>query len=417
MGFLNRKETIEQRESQSEISGEGDLLRALENNSAITCEKALNIPSFCGCVEFISSTIAMLPIKLYEEKEGETQEVQGDKRVSLLNDETGDTLDSYCMKKALLLDYLINGNGYIYINRKLNSVKSLHYVDCSNISVSSNCEPIFKRNDFYVNGEQHRGFEFIKLLRNSKDGATGEGIVKTNEQVLSVAYNSLAFENKLVNNGGNKKGFIKSTKKLTEGAMEVLKTAWANLYSNNENNMMILNDGLDFRESSNSSVEMQLNENKETNSAEICKLFLLSPKLISGQASDDEFSTSVKTAILPIINALETALNKELLLENQKSSFYFAVDTSDLLKGDIKKRFEAYKLGLQSNFLQIDEVRYRENLKPLGFNYIKLGLNDVLLDPKTNIIYTPNTNATVKLGDLAVEPMKKTDAGGKANAN
>ena len=34
-------------------------------------------------------------------------------------------------------------------------------------------------------------------------------------------------------------------------------------------------------------------------------------------------------------------------------------------------------------------------------NYIKLGLNDVLLDPKTGRIYTPNTNAMVDMGSGA----------------
>ena len=48
--------------------------------------------------------------------------------------------------------------------------------------------------------------------------------------------------------------------------------------------------------------------------------------------------------------------------------------------------------------MQLDEVRALEDLPPLGFNYIKLGLNDVLLDTKSGKVYTPNTNAMVDLG-------------------
>lgn len=62
-------------------------------------------------------------------------------------------------------------------------------------------------------------------------------------------------------------------------------------------------------------------------------------------------------------------------------------------------RYQAYAVGLQNNFLQPDEVRYKEDMPPLGFNYIKLGLNNVLLDPNTGVIYTPNTNKTVKMGE------------------
>ena len=38
-----------------------------------------------------------------------------------------------------------------------------------------------------------------------------------------------------------------------------------------------------------------------------------------------------------------------------------------------------------SNCMQIDEVRYLENLEPLGLNFIKLGLQDVLFNPQTKL--------------------------------
>ena len=71
-----------------------------------------------------------------------------------------------------------------------------------------------------------------------------------------------------------------------------------------------------------------------------------------------------------------------------------------MLKGDLKERFEAYKVGIDSNFLQIDEVRFMENLPGLGLDWIKLGLDSVLYDVKTGAIYTPNTNQLSKMNDL-----------------
>ena len=45
----------------------------------------------------------------------------------------------------------------------------------------------------------------------------------------------------------------------------------------------------------------------------------------------------------------------------------------------------------------------------LGLNWIRLGLDDVLYDPKTKTIYTPNTNASVKVGEggIAVDNEEK----------
>lgn len=68
-----------------------------------------------------------------------------------------------------------------------------------------------------------------------------------------------------------KKEFIKSPRSLTQAALDSIKAAFKKLYQNNTENVVVLNNGLEFQESSNTSVEMQLNENKQTNSNECCK--------------------------------------------------------------------------------------------------------------------------------------------------
>ena len=150
--------------------------------------------------------------------------------------------------------------------------------------------------------------------------------------------------------------------------------------------MIILNDGLTFQEASNTSVELQLNETKKAMAESILDIFSVPVKW--------DWDTFIKTAIMPVVTAIECALNKDLLLEKEKSHLYFAFDTKEITKGDIKTRFEAYKTALDSNLMQIDEVRYLENLEPLDLNFIKLGLQDVLFNPQTKEIYTPNTNQT-----------------------
>ena len=386
-------------ETRSDVTVDEVLLSALLGNMTITKDMALNIPSFAGCVELITNTIASLPIKLFVEKEKEVEEVEDDNRLKLLNDETGDTLNAYQMKKAFIRDYLVDGRGYIYINREGNNVKSLHYIEKAYISITHNDDPIFKSVDIRVNGKSFMTFEFLRITKNTKNGFDGVGILDENQKILSVVYNSLIFEDRLVIKGGNKKGFLKSQKQLDKGAMDSLKEAWNNLYANEEN-VVILNNGMEFQEASSTSVEMQLNENKKTNTDAICSLFDMSAKMLTGEAGEIEISNFVKFVIMPIIKAFEATLNNELLLESEKGSFYFAFDMKELMKGDIEKLFRAYKEAITSNIMSIDEVRYELDLKPLGFEYIKLGLQDVLLNPKTGEIYTPNMNATANLNSL-----------------
>jgi HK97 family phage portal protein len=370
----------------------------------ITKSQALNIPALTACLELVSMTVASLPINLYKAT-GETTESKKDARTSLLNDDTKDTLDGFQFKRALVADYLLNGGGYAYINRKLNDVLSLHYVENSHVAINKNVDPIYKKADFIVNGESFRNFEFIKILRKTNDGFTGEGILKENNKMLSVAYNQMIYEEVLVVTGGNKKGFLKSSGRLSPDAMKELKQGWKDLYANNQENVLVLNNGLDFQEASQTSVEMQLNEHKKSNSDEICKLFLVAPRILTGEASEEEYNNWIKICILPVLSAFESALNKDFLLPSEKEDYFFAFDTTDLTRADIEKRFKAYELGIKNGVLQIDEARYKENLPPLGLKFLKLGLQDVLYFADSEEIYTPNTNKLAKMGENpTVEP-------------
>ena len=205
-----------------------------------------------------------------------------------------------------------------------------------------------------------------------------------------------------MSSGGNKKGFLTSENKLDKDKLAELRKAWNDMYANSGNTMMVLNKGLQFHESSNTSVEMQLNQNQAKNNELICQLFGLSPEAVCGRASDEVIVSAIKGAVIPVVTAFEAALNRGLLLPSERDDMYFAFDTSELLKGDILKRYQAYKTGLESNVLQIDEVRYKEDLPPLGINFIKLGLQDVLYDPKTKTIYTPNMNQSMTMSENKV---------------
>ena len=103
-----------------------------------------------------------------------------------------------------------------------------------------------------------------------------------------------------------------------------------------------------------------------------------------------------------MLEDIECSLDRDLLLEQEKADMYFAFDTKELTRGTVEERYKAYEIGLRNNFLQVDEVRDKEDLEPIGFKWIKLGLDCVLLDPKTMELYTPNTNESknMALGSL-----------------
>ncbi len=377
----------------------------LKQISNITREQALEIPAVSAAVNFIAGTIASLPIRLYNSND-EVQtaaEITEDNRLYLLNEESGDTLNPTEIKRAVIRDMLLDGTGYMHIERSGNEVSALRYVRDSAVSVEKNSDAIYKTLRMLVDGRVYNPWDFVILSRNSVDGGKGVSILAENPTLLTSSYMLLQLEKAMSRRGGNKKGFLRTEHRVDELAMKDIREAWRKLYSNNGDGMMILQNGLDFKESSSTAVEMQLNQNKVTNAEQIAMLFGLSPDVLSGRADDRTYINSIRTAVLPVVSAFEMALNRALLLEKEKHNKYFIIDTSELLKADILTRYQAYQIGLAANFLQPDEIRFKENLAPLGLDFIKLGLNDVLYDPTTKQIYTPNTDSHAKIDDVGLQ--------------
>ena len=389
--FLKRKISNNAEETTiNENSVDDVLLKAIISGEEITRKEALMVPAVSSAVGLICDSFAMIPFKLYQKEtkgnKKQTHEVS-DKRFIIINKDTGDTLDGFQFKKAICEDYLMGKGGYAYIKKQRNEFKALYYVEERNVTISINTDPIFKEYDITVNGKNYRPFEFIKLLINTKDGASGIGYTTEINKTLQTAFKRILYELDLMKTNGNKKGFLKALKHLDDKAMKALKKAW-NDYFNGNSSCVILNDGMEFQEASNTSVENQLNEKNKTFSEEIKDIFHIGK-------NNEEF---IRNAIMPIATAFATALNRDFLLEKEKESFYFAPDFTELAKASIKERYEAHEIAIKSGFKTRNEVRYEEGYDALeGLDMIDLSLGSVLLNPENGQIYTPNTNQTTKI--------------------
>ena len=394
----------EERSDSLELESDGsDILSALLGEDLINRKIAMEVPSLAGCINRIGETVSRLPIRLYQREDGKVKEVVDDKRLNLLNDSTGDALNPTEMWRAVVEDYYLGKGGHIYIGRdSFYRPRSLHYVEDSAVSIIKNNDPINKVYEINVMGKSYHPSDFIKIRRKTVDGTTSIPVYKEHPLIFLVAFHSMEFENVMVKKGGNKRGFIETEANLSQKSIDTIKSSWKKLYTNGSDNVVVLNSGAKFRESSNTATEMQINENKRVNGNEVCKIMGVPPSVLTGciNAGDKELFNNT---VVSVLTSIEAALDSDLLTEEEKGKFYFAFDVRELTRGNQKERYEAYKTALGSNFLQMDEVRKMEDLPPLGFNYIRLGLQDVLLNPITNEVYTPNTNKNVKLDTLKAD--------------
>ena len=375
-------------------------------SNRIARAQALDIPAVGTAINFIAGTIAGLPIRLYKRDGDNVSEITDDYRLKLLNDDTGDLLDAEQFRRALITDMLLEGAGYAYVDKQGNKITGIYYIERQYVNLIVGADKVKKSVEIHLNGQKVRDFNVLRLTKDTFDGVQGIGVLDSHSLLFSTMYNALKYENTAVASG-TKRGFLKSARRLDKVMMDELKAAWRRLTSTDgdKNDVLVLNEGISFEPTQSTATETQLNDLKKTNNELVYNIFGINCALFNTSSTDMDgiYLNSVKTAVLPVVEALNTAINKFLLLEKEKGAYFFAVDTSEILKGNIKDRYTAYDTAIKSGWLQVDEVRKIEKMAPIGFEFMKLSLADVFYNPKTKEIFVPNTNGS---GNIA-EPGKE----------
>lgn len=371
-----------------------DMLANILSGDEITEDKAMEIPAVAACVDYIAKKIGILPVKLYKRLDDNTPiEVKADKRTNILNNEPSELFDGMLFKKMMVQDYLLHGVCYAYISKKGNYIKCITYIPPTNIQKLYSIDVIDRTVRYWIQGKEVPEFLLLRAMRRSKDGVNARGILHENKEELAIAYNEIQFGKKILKRNGRKSGYLSAKNKLSDNSLTDLKAKWAKLYNGDDNVSMVLNDGVDFVELSSSLQEMQVVENKKFTKESLYSIFGVPQTVIDGTATEEQAAEAFENAVLPVIKALENALNKYLLLEREKEDMFFAFDTDEALKANAEKRYRIYDMAVKGGIMQVDEVREKENMPKLGLDFIRLGLQDVLYNPETKEIIVPNMAA------------------------
>lgn len=416
--WLNRKGKEERSLNTYGTSSSGAIFSMFSTSTAVSKEAALRIPSVTACSELISGSIAQLPIYLYKKNDkGEVEMVQGDRRVFLLNKEPNSLQNGYNFKKKIAQDYLFYGVSYTKMEKVRNNILELYTLDMDNVQVTkylkdgykwdADIKLLFYTSDKTQQQQKFKPYELISVLRDSQDGITGSGILETGADTLQLALNEIDYTGNVLKNGALPIGVIQTMNKLSETAIKRLRAGWESLYggSKNSGKTVILEEGLEYKPISLKPNEMQLVDGKKITIAEIARLFNVPESMVNANANKYASNEQnnlyfLQYTLAPVITAIESALNKSMLLEDEKGQgYFFQFDVSEILRTTEKEKFEAATQGLKNGFVSLNETRKKLNLPHLGDDYFMWSLGSVLYNPATEEIIVPNMQGSSDLNN------------------
>lgn len=368
--------------------------------------KCMNVPVFAETVEYISNMMASMPVKLYYRVNNKIVEKTDDKRIILLNVDTKSGMSGYQFKKRMIKDYLLYGGGYAAIRKNNGKIDGLFYVVNENVNIFKQEERLYYRSyKIRIGAVEYEPFQFLKVLRDSTNGVSGKGMLTEFSTVLHMLYHTLQYTTGEVCSGGLRKQLLSTEANMSSDMRNEMKNKIQIGMKQISNNKMLnygvalfnvksipLDDGY---------IKQDITERIKMAEKSVRSLFRIK----------DDFYETFREAIFPIIKAFEAALNMDLLTTDEQSNYFFEVDTSEVLKADIKERYDVHKTAIEAGIKTINEVRKDENLEEIeGLDWTKVDLGTAVY--KGNRIHVVNTGESI---DLTSGTEGKPAKGGESN--
>ena len=375
-----------------------------------TAEQILSIPVAKACCDLIVNSIKSLPIELYERVDDNTvRQITDDYRVNLLNNAPNIIATGTDFKEKIIRDLVLHGNAYIDIERDGNNIVSLWNIDASDVGISKYSDRekphIVKDVKFkiYSSNVELNLDDVMILTESSEDGGlTGQGVIARGYRTIELALNEIELNKNIMNNGSSPISVVKLDKNLSAEAQQRLRDSWTKMYASSQNagKLLILEQGMEYEKLSFSPAELGLSASRSKTQTELCSLFGVPESMIDSTANtygnvENSSIRFLQYSITPHINVIEASLNRSLLLEKEKNTKFFKINTDSVLQTTQRERYEALNVGISSGILSLNEARIKENLPPIDDNFHRLSLGSVMYDPKDRIYFIPNMSTVI----------------------
>ncbi|RKD84133.1 HK97 family phage portal protein, partial [Sinobaca qinghaiensis] len=370
--FTKEKE-VEERGSQPMSMGAVSLTSYYGDGKLASEEEAMKIPAVAAAIELISSSIAQLPVYLYKvDENNEIERVTDDKRTFLLNDEPNELMNGHNLKKSMIRDYLFHGAAYTKTEKFRNNFLALYRIPIKNASVTKYRQNGYKETAVInlqhdTGGEMHEfePEELIRVLRNSGDGVTGEGILNTNSDIIKLAIDEMNYTKGILKNGALPLGILNVQSKLTGKAVDKLRDSFQNIYggAGNSGKTIVLEDGVEYQSVSLNPNDLELTSSKKNTMSEICRIFNIPESMLNSDANKYASNEQnniyfLQHCLSPIITSIEAAYNKSMLLESEKrQGYYFRFDVSEMLRTTEKEKVASVVAAVNGGLYSINEGR------------------------------------------------------------
>lgn len=344
----------------------------------VTPEKALAVGAYFSCIKVISETMAQMDLEVVEKIGKATRANTKHANYWLLHAEPSPYYNRFEWVQGMVMWACSWGNGYSEIvrDRFANAIE-FKLLESYNVTPKiTERGKLFYEYEDPITGKIRiiLSENMIHLKNLGANGIIGLSTAQIQRETLGNSLAKLHHEGAFYSNGAKASGVLMtpgtfgkkerdnvqgSFDKATEGAKNRFKT-------------IILEEGVRYQQLTIPQNDAQFLESKKFDRSEICGWFRVPPHKI-GDLDKANYSnieqqdrSFAKDVAVPWSTRFQQELDRKLFFESERGKFTTQFNLDDLIKGDIKTRYEVGAIGIQWGAIKPAEFRESEGWEMEG---------------------------------------------------
>ncbi len=382
-------------------------------------QSKLKEASYFTCLRILCDTVSKLPLKLYFDTNNGIQKANDHYLYSILKLRPNPYMSASDFWKCIEFQRNHFGNAVVYIEcDRRGKIQALYpledgywqmWIDDAGILSKNNNVIWYVIKDKLGKEYKVQASEVLHFKGFTENGLIGKSVREYLLTTIENAQSGQQYLNNYFKNGLFAKGLLQYTGDIDEEAQKNMQQRFEKMANGIKNAGKILPVplGFSFQTVNSTMADAQFFELSTLTCRQIAAAFGIKMH----QLNDLERSTHTNIAeqqkefyidtLMSTLNMYEQESTYKLLLKSElDKNHFFRFNVDSILRANIKERFEAYRIGIQSGFMKINEARELENWtsEEDGNNLICNGNMQKVKD--VGVFYKNNLNSTQKGGEI-----------------
>lgn len=357
---------------------------------------SLLLPAVYRAVNLLSSTLATLPIHVYESESADSRQIdRSHPAYRILQKSPNNIMTPVTFRETMAARVFLKGNAYGKIESDSNAMPIgiiPFEVDTITPQLGEDGKLYYK----HTSGRTYNDFEVLHLSGLGFDGIKGQSVISYAAQNMGISLAAQQYGNKFFANDTHLGTTLTTDQTLPEDYRKQLQDQLDNRAGmDNAKKNMVLSGGLKVDKNGVNPNEAQFLQTRQFGIEDVARWFGVQPHMLFDLKSstnnniEQQALEFAQYTIQPWAIRFEQEYDRKLLTYKQQINDTHSIkhNIDAILRADPKSRAALYQSGIQNGWYSINDVRGLENMNPIeggDKHFLQVNMQDINAFGNTN---------------------------------